>query len=427
MQWGCGDAGGGGGKGGKGGSQPQPTGEQYQGTVKSVSEKFGFIQSPELQAAYGCDCFCLGNQLVQYGVGDVVQFTVGLNREGKPQALEITPLSTPSGGGGGGWTSNSCKAYGKGSKGGWSDSYKGGWMDSYKGGWDSKGYGGKGWDNDWGGPKGYGGWDAGKGWGGGKGWDIPKGGWSKGPPANSMDTGNIPMPTPTGEMYTGTIKSISPKFGFIECAEIAAKYGGDCFCLGRQLGSFQIGDQVEFQVGLNEQGKPQALSVSCNGIVNVWNDGKGTACASGGKPTGMTGGAPMGKDSGKGKYGGGGSWGGGYDGRGAAKGASYAKGKTDYSSPGGVKRKPEGTGETYLGVVKSCSAKFGFIQCEEVLQTYGADCFCLGEQLTGFTVGEQVYFEVGVNTKGQPQALTVSPATDVDGGEPADKAMRMTA
>merc|ERR1719297_393673 len=84
--------------------------------VKSASQKFGFITCPELQANYGADCFCLGQQLAAYGPGDVVQFTVGLNREGKPQAIDITPVSTPSGTGN--WGDDG-KASGKAGKGGY--------------------------------------------------------------------------------------------------------------------------------------------------------------------------------------------------------------------------------------------------------------------------------------------------------------------
>merc|ERR1719277_1762513 len=102
------------------------------------------------------------------------------------------------------------------------------------------------------------------------------------------------------------------------------------------------------------------------------------------------GGKPMGgKDMGKG------CWGGGWDaGWGGGWGGGKGGGKSPYGSPNGVKRKPEDTGEVFTGTVKSTSQKFGFIQSEEVTQKYGQDCFCLGEQLMSFSVGEAVQFTV---------------------------------
>lgn len=68
--------------------------------------------------------------------------------------------------------------------------------------------------------------------------------------------------TSTGRTYVGRVKSFGAQngYGFIECAEIKAQYGGDCFCAGKYLGNCKVGDMVEFDVGVTPENKPQAES-----------------------------------------------------------------------------------------------------------------------------------------------------------------------
>merc|ERR1712217_335099 len=84
--------------------------------------------------------------------------------------------------------------------------------------------------------------------------------------------------------------------------------------------------------------------------------------------------------------------------------------------------KPTPTGKAYSGVIKSFNEinNYGFIDCEEVKNEYGFDVFVHGIQLSGQTVGETVYFELGINSKGQPQAVNVQ-FMDGVGNEPQAK------
>lgn len=266
----------------------------------------------------------------------------------------------------------------------------------------------------------------------------------------------------------GTVKSSSHKFGFVTCPEAQAKYGADVFCLGDQLAIYNIGETVQVEIGIQQSdGKPVAISVTGEkGVTTTFRDGSGKNKAKGkakaaamwamwgpwGPPWmwGMGGwGDDMGWGGAKGAMGmGGADKGKGKDeGKGAAARAAFweeieklqtkgstGTGKGAYTTWGGgqphpgagaPKRRPESTGEVFVGVVKSCSQKFGFITCDEITQAYGCDCFCLGEQLFGhFNQGDMVEFEVGINDKGQPQAINIS-YPDPAGGPPK-KRLRAT-
>jgi len=75
---------------------------------------------------------------------------------------------------------------------------------------------------------------------------------------------------------------------------------------------------------------------------------------------------------------------------------------------------PKHTGETFLGIIKSYNDKnaFGFIQSDEVQARYGGDCFFPGrfvQENPGLSVGDMVEFDLGISSKGQPQAIAVRP------------------
>lgn len=95
--WGGGKAGGGkvGGKdNGKsaGGKPPPSTGETFIGIVKSFNteKNYGFIECDEVKEKYACDVFTHGKELWDKEVGSMVYFEVGLNKDGKPQGLNVT-------------------------------------------------------------------------------------------------------------------------------------------------------------------------------------------------------------------------------------------------------------------------------------------------------------------------------------------------
>lgn len=251
-------------------------------------------------------------------------------------------------------------------------------------------------------------------------------------------------PVPTGEVWTGTVKSSSHRFGFVACAEAKEKYGTDVFCLGDQLAIYNIGETVQVEIGIQQSdGKPVAITVTgSKGTKTTFRDGSGKNKAKGAykaaammwakgawDPWAMWGPwGPWGMGDWKGGgCGSKGSKGMGGDAKGKGKGAitpSWGGGQP-HPGAGTPKRRPETTGEVFVGTVKSTSQKFGFISCQEITDMYGCDCFCLGEQLFGhFNQGDTVEFEVGINEKGQPQALSIS-YPDPAGGPPK-KRLRAT-
>jgi len=80
----------------------------------------------------------------------------------------------------------------------------------------------------------------------------PPHGWNQNGPRSFEDT-------PQGH-YVGTIKKFdkAKRFGFIECPELFHQFGRDTFLSDVQIGDFEVGSQVSFQMTLNQQGLPQA-------------------------------------------------------------------------------------------------------------------------------------------------------------------------
>lgn len=64
---------------------------RYTGTIKSFVQKtnFGFVTSPAIQQQFGTDVWIHRAQLSVFKVGDLVNFAVLLNKEGKPQAFDL--------------------------------------------------------------------------------------------------------------------------------------------------------------------------------------------------------------------------------------------------------------------------------------------------------------------------------------------------
>lgn len=74
-------------------AQPVPVvgpGRQV-GIIKAfnVEKGYGFIFSAEVKAQFGCDVFLHHQQMVGFNMGSEVSFTLKLNKNGKPQAIEL--------------------------------------------------------------------------------------------------------------------------------------------------------------------------------------------------------------------------------------------------------------------------------------------------------------------------------------------------
>merc|ERR1711924_1586 len=55
--------------------------------ITTMSDKYGFIDCPEVKAAYGCDVFCPA--FAGLAAGETVDFDLIVNDKGKPQASNV--------------------------------------------------------------------------------------------------------------------------------------------------------------------------------------------------------------------------------------------------------------------------------------------------------------------------------------------------
>lgn len=172
----------------------------------------------------------------------------------------------------------------------------------------------------------------------------------------------------SGPCQVGTIASFFPDkcYGFISCDAIQQQFGKDVFLSNMEIGHFKVGDTVSFNVVV-KGGKPQARNLKPNfGEVAPPNAAFSVAGA-GGRPMLV----PQQQAA---------MAGAGEDGR-------------------------------YVGVITNFNAekRYGFIQCEEVTQLYGKDTFLSDQEIGQCDVGSQISFRVVVNNKGQPQARECQP------------------
>lgn len=81
----------------------------------------------------------------------------------------------------------------------------------------------------------------------------------------------------------------------------------------------------------------------------------------------------------------------------------------------GPYRKPQTTGQKHTGVIRTFNSagNYAFIQCDALKSQFeGKDVWCRGDLLVGKNIGETIVFELGLNLKGQPQALSIMSAMD---------------
>lgn len=74
------------------------TDRRFEGQISSFFQEkgFGFIRCNELRASFpDKDVFLHRNQLGNFKEGDMVSFSCSLNRQGKPQAMELAPSGDP--------------------------------------------------------------------------------------------------------------------------------------------------------------------------------------------------------------------------------------------------------------------------------------------------------------------------------------------
>lgn len=222
------------------------TESRLSGVIKTFSENngYGFIESPEVKAAFGNDVFLHYRQLNGHSIGDQVTFTILVNKERKPQAFDLDP---PKGGGWGGGSWGKGFAQPKGGPGKLAAAQtKGGGKGQLRpvgmqqpGAWPADCF------------------NAAVAKGKGKGQSKGKVAWS--PPEGSME-----LPGVTDARFDGQIKSFNEAkgFGFVSCDAIQLQFGCDVFLHHLQFAGFEVGQAVSFGVLLNKAGKPQAKELA---------------------------------------------------------------------------------------------------------------------------------------------------------------------
>jgi len=187
----------------------------YIGTVKSLSHKYGFADCQQAKDVYGQDTFLLPSSLPEgLQVGDPIQFTVTLNARSQPQACSVIALRSPQAADQSAMLAAQVVQA----------QQQGGAFNDFN--------------------------------------------------AFSQSAGVTPMAASSaydapveGGMYEGTLKSLSQKYGFIECEPVKAMFGPqDVFLLASNFPEgIAIGDRLRFALTQNAKGQPQATDVSVVG------------------------------------------------------------------------------------------------------------------------------------------------------------------
>lgn len=190
------------------------TERRAKGVVKQYNEVsgFGFIECPELHAVFGKDVFVHARQLSCFEIGTEVTFAVVLNKDNKPQAVDLLNMHGKGGDG---------KTHGKGVSAGGKGKFDG----------FSKGVGGGG--------------------------SFGKGG--------KLSTAKPDEQATLGQ-FTGFIKSFNNKngygFGFIQSEEMKAQgYATDVYVHHLQLNGCEVMQEISFVAYLNSKMQPQARDV----------------------------------------------------------------------------------------------------------------------------------------------------------------------
>jgi cold shock CspA family protein len=238
-------------------------GGRYVGLIKAFlpEKQFGFIECPELFEAYGQNTWVCAQQLKDFQPGQHVEFTMTLNRNGKPQAQDLGEVGDANGiikrarknGEAGVRYSGTLKEL--------STELGCGIIDCpdllavY--GCDTLVH-----------PAQVGNFQPGQAieftmstnTDGGHPWAIELA--EKRPIEKPLDTPPWLQPQ-DGKQYIGTIKQYEPGkgFGFIDCPVLRQQYNRDTWVHHAQMRDFKVGDQVSFQMALNQVGHPQGINL----------------------------------------------------------------------------------------------------------------------------------------------------------------------
>lgn len=302
----------------------EPPPPRYTGRIQSfwVDKKYGFIQCDELMNEFNSDVFLSDQEIGSFAVGSTVSFSVMLNKDGKPQAKLLDVVD-----GGGGEPADTVA-------------------------------------------------------------------WARPPfeetqavhppakarklspaapvvvPARVPPVAQVPVPPPRPSRspaaplpdaaqalddpcawrWQGTITKFFPDkcYGFIQSDGLKELFGVDVFLSDQQIGEFQVGNTVSFEITLNKDGKPQACGLEA-----------------------------------------------------ATSEEEIQNGEEEFQD-----------GARHTGTIKSFfpGKRYGFIQCDLLAQKFGGDVFLSDMQLQSFTVGDNVSFAVAYNAQDRPQARDLQAA-----------------
>lgn len=197
------------------------------GIVKSFNpaKGFGFIDCPELHTTFGCDVFLHNKQLGSFNIGDRVTFAVGISKDKKPQAFDLASAA----GGQSRLTQQLTQQL-------MAQAAAQQTIPSSAIAVNFQGMGGM-------------------------------------PQARPLNLGTKPPrqvpPESILGTFTGVIKSFNPTsgYGFIQCPALAALgYPNDAFLHNQQMGSCQVGQEVQFTAYVNAKGQPQSKDVVALGL-----------------------------------------------------------------------------------------------------------------------------------------------------------------
>lgn len=196
--------------------------KRYTGVISAFYEhrRFGFIKCDEITAEYGTDTFLSDQELGFFTAGSAVNFSVAINKDGKPQArlLEQAEFQAPS-------FPTALSGHTA--------------MAAHRPAPTKR---------------------------------VreatptvvlpPKVPRLIVPPTGAGGASGVlpPPPTSNERRYVGVISAFYPqkKFGFIQCDHVTQEYGADTFLSDKEICSFAVDSIVSFKVAVNAKGQPQA-------------------------------------------------------------------------------------------------------------------------------------------------------------------------
>eukprot|EP00435_Cladocopium_sp_Y103_P043530 s1410_g12.t1 len=317
----------------------------------AVRKGYSFIRSREATEAFGMDVFLHSSQKGDFNLNDQVCFAVLLNKDGKPQAFDltkptetdiarwghvtsVTPVTQPA---------KTVEA-----------------------------------------------------------WVPASDTWEE--PQKGLNEGKIQTGAGDGR-YTGTISAFKPSlYGFIKCPELFAQTQHDVWVHHKQIQDFKVGDMVTFTAITNKNGQPQAIDLQAAVAAAATVQGQVVPArapapraaqtvppreppkqvpprhgyAATAKPAGAPQATPIG---------------------------ARKRPAQDYSPPEADPTTLVGTRQWGTITAWRPGGKYGFLKCEETFAVFHKDCWVHHQQMGGFNEGDTVSFTVVMNKEGNPQAV----------------------